>query len=261
MARLLKEEKTLGGVVGRLEREQSFLARLWKYELAAGGVLAAIGLGVGFLLGNWWTLGGGIVLAFLGLSHSLKRRDNTADIGRFKGGAEGEAQVTKVLQSGLPEAYIVLNDVSVRSGIRSAQNDHLVLGPNGVFVIETKAYSGTLSGKAADEWLEQVKEWKVKKTSARIKNPIPQNEYHLRIVSEKMAEGGFATDDLVSIIVFTNKWARLRIEGSAVPVVKPAMLIPAILDHKSRYAYDEEWLMRLARFLAPEIGGGGGEAA
>jgi hypothetical protein len=253
MARLLKEEKTLGGVVGQLEREQTFLERLWKYELIAGGVIAALGVGVGFLLGNWWTLGAGLFLAFLGFSHSMKRRDNTADIGRFKGGAEGEARVTEVMKSGLPDAYIILNDVTVRSGVRSAQNDHLVLGPNGVFVIETKAYSGTLTGKASDEYLEQVKEWKGKKTEARIKNPIPQNEYHLRIVGEKMAEGGFATDDLVSVIVFTNKWARLRIEDAAVPVVKPEMLVPTLLNHKARYAYDEEWLMRLARFLAPEI--------
>lgn len=257
MARLLKEEQSLGGVVGRLEREQSFLSRLWKYELIGGGVLAAVGLGVGFLLGNWWTLGAGLFLAFLGFSHSLKRRDNTTDIGRFKGGAEGEARVTEVMKSGLPEAYIILNDVSVRSGVRSAQNDHLVLGPNGVFVIETKAYSGTLTGKATDDYLEQVKEWKGKRIEARIKNPIPQNEYHLRIVGEKMKEGGFATDDLVSVIVFTNKWARLRIEGSEVPVVKPEMLVPTLLNRKARYAYDEEWLMRLARFLAPEIGAGG----
>lgn len=253
MARVLKEEKTLGGVVGRLEREQGFLARLWKYELIAGGAIAAIGVAVGLLLENWWTLGAGLFLAFLGFSHSLKRRDNTADISRFKGGAEGEAQVTRMMKEGLPESYIILNDVSVRSGVRSAQNDHLVLGPNGLFVIETKAYSGTLSGKATDEYLEQVKEWKGKKTEARIKNPIPQNEYHLRIVAEKMKEGGFATDDLVSVIVFTNKWARLRIEGSEAPVVKPEMIVPTIINHKSRYVYDEEWLMRLARYLAPEI--------
>jgi hypothetical protein len=249
MARILKHESTLKGVVGQLKKESSILGRLWKYELIAGAILAPAGTAVGVLYGNWWTAGVGALLLFLGLSHRLKGGENKSDIGRFEGGAEGEARVSEELKLRLPDSYIILNDVSVRSGTRSAQNDHIVLGPNGVFVIETKAYSGTLSGKAEDEYLEQVKEWRGKRTTTRIKNPLPQNEYHLEIVRERMQEGGFATDDLVSVIVFTNPRVKLRIDGATAPVVRPEFLPQTLLERKSRYGYDEEWLMKLAKHL------------
>jgi hypothetical protein len=246
VARILKTESTLKGVVGQLQKESSILGRIWKYELILGAILATAGIAAGALYANWWTLGVGAALLFLGVSHRLKGGENKSDIGRFQGGAEGEARVSEELRMRLPDSYLILNDISVRSGSRSAQNDHIVLGPNGIFVIETKAYSGTLSGKAEDDYLEQVKEWQGKRTATKIKNPLPQNEYHLEIVCERMKEGGFATDDVVSVVVFTNPRVKLRIEGAQAPIVRPEFLPQAILERKSRYGYDEEWLLRLA---------------
>lgn len=253
MARILKEESTLKKVVGGLEAESGILGRIWKYELIGGGVLILIGSVLGMLGYGWITAGAGAVATFLGIAHFTKRKDNVADIGRFKGGAAGENVVTKILQAGLPESYIILNDISVRSGRKSAQNDHLVLGPNGIFVVETKAYSGTLIGKSTDATLRQVKNFQGKVTETKLKNPIPQNEYHMQIVAERMAEGGFAADDLCSVIVFTNKWTRLEITGATSAIVKPEMLAAMILGHVSKYSYDEEWLMRLVKFLHPTV--------
>lgn len=244
---------TLQDVIGGLEKESGLLGALWQKELAAGTVLLVPGMIVGFLYANWWLAGLGGVLVFLGLGHRMKIGDNRQDVGRFQGGAEGEAQVSSVLEKGLPDTYWILNDLSVRSGSRPAQNDHIVLGPNGIFVIETKAYSGTLTGKATDDQLLQEKSWKGKTTTARIKNPIPQNEYHCEIIRERMRELGFATDDVFSIIVFTSKWARIRIEGSTVPVVKPEYVCQAILGQTSRYGYDAAWLSAWVRALAPGV--------
>ncbi len=254
MARIVKEEDTLKKVVGGLERESSFLDRIWLYEIRIGAGVLAVGLAVAGFNGNWWLAGIGGALLFLGLSHRMKRGENTADIGRFQSGAAGESRVSDLLEKGLPDSYLVINDVTVRAGTKKAQNDHVVLGPNGIFVIETKAYSGTLTGKASDEYLEQVKEFKGKRTEARIKNPVPQNEYHLRVVKDRMAEGGFASDDVFSVVVFTNRYARIRIEESPVPLVKPEMLCVTIAGTASKYSYDEEWLMNLARFLVPGLG-------
>lgn len=252
MALLLREETTLKGVVGKLETETGVLGRIWKYELQAGAAVLVVGFLIGFFAGNWWTAGVGGVLLFLGASHALKRGENRTDIGRFQGGAAGEEQVTDQLKRGLPDSYFILNDVTVRAGSRKAQNDHILLGPNGIFVIETKAYSGTLSGKATDETLTQVKDFKGKKTETQIKNPVPQNEYHCDVVREKMQEGGFAVDDLHSIIVFTSRWARIRIEDCPVPVLKPEMLCSTVKGTGSKYSYERDWLLNLARFLAPD---------
>lgn len=253
MARVLMRGSTLQDVIGGLERESGFLGALWQKELAAGGVLLLPGLAVGFAWGNWWLAGVAGVLLLLGAGHRMKIGENRQDVGRFQGGADGEAQVSAVLEKGLPDSYWILNDLSVRSGSRSAQNDHIVLGPNGIFVIETKAYSGTLSGKAGDDQLRQEKSWKGKTTTNSIKNPIPQNEYHCEVIRERMQELGLAIDDVHSVIVFTSKWARLRIEDSPVPVVKPEYLCRTILGHPSRYGYDEAWLAAWVRGMAPGV--------
>lgn len=66
-------------------------------------------------------------------------------------GAIAELQMVNVLLSGLPDSYAVFHDVAVRTEDwvydghehrRSAQIDHVVLGPNGVFVVEDKLWSG-----------------------------------------------------------------------------------------------------------------------
>ena len=249
MARIITEETTLKNVVGSLEKESSVLGGIWKYELYFGVDASLFGLAIGFFYNSWGIAIVGGVAFFLGISHYFKRSDNTANIGRFQYGAAGEATVTEMLKSGLPDTYMIMNDVTIKAGTSKAQNDHIVLGPNGIFVIETKAYSGTLSGKADDDYLDQVKEYKGKKTENKIKNPVPQNEYHLDVVKRKMQEGEFAVDDLHSIIVFTNRYARIRIEGSKVPLLKPEMICVTIKNTVSKFTYDEEWLKRLASFL------------
>lgn len=251
VARIVKEETTLKGIVHGLQAETSILERIWKIELAAGGALM-LAAAVAWFFGHAWLFAApGVVLSFLGVAHAQKRGDNRADVGRFQGGAEGEREVTRILQSGLPDSYIILNDCSVRSGARSAQNDHIVLGPNGVFVVETKAYSGTLQGAATDEYLRQTKTFDGKTTETRIKNPIPQNAYHIEILAAAMKTAGFVTDDIHSVIVFTNRWTRLEISGANVPVVRPGELAAAILGREPTFAYDEEWIRRLALFLEP----------
>lgn len=250
MARILTHESTLSTELDRLASESSILSRIWKYELYAGGALILAGVVSGLLAALWWPTALGAILLFLGGAHYAKRGEIRADRGRFEGGAEGEKEVTKTLETQLPETYLIMNDITVRSGTKQAQNDHIVLGPNGVFVIETKAYSGTMKGSADEDMLQQTKEYKGKVTTGRIKNPIPQNEYHLRIVGERMKEGGFVTDDLKSVIVFSNRRARIEIEGAKVPVIKPYALPSTILSSPSSYTYDEEYLQRLAAFLA-----------
>lgn len=81
-------------------------------------------------------------------------------------GAVAELHMTSILR-GLPDAYTVMNDVSVETDRwmwdgkdhrQSAQIDHLVVGPTGVFVIEDKRWSANfaVNGHYYDP-LEKVK--------------------------------------------------------------------------------------------------------
>ena len=67
----------------------------------------------------------------------------------YSGGWQGEKQVAKILTSTLNDDYYLLNDLYLRDG--GGDIDHLVLGPNGVFVLETKNWSGNVSCNG-DDW-------------------------------------------------------------------------------------------------------------
>src|SRR5207244_9160005 len=54
-------------------------------------------------------------------------------------GKKGESKVTQTLKA-LPDDYVVLNDLVLPGN--KGNVDHLLIGPNGVFAIETKNYSG-----------------------------------------------------------------------------------------------------------------------
>jgi len=63
-------------------------------------------------------------------------------------GRKGESAVTETLKS-LPDDYVVLNDIVLPD--RKGNVDHMLIGPNGVFVIETKNYSASVRCEE-DEW-------------------------------------------------------------------------------------------------------------
>lgn len=60
----------------------------------------------------------------------------------WRRGFEGERVVSDILANELPNTYHVFNDV--RFPGRSANIDHLVVGPSGVFVLNTKNWRGTV---------------------------------------------------------------------------------------------------------------------
>ncbi|HWQ21758.1 MAG TPA: nuclease-related domain-containing protein, partial [Clostridia bacterium] len=68
------------------------------------------------------------------------RLETAAD--RYYGGAGGEFDVGATL-SELPDEFHVFNGLDFYAG----DVDHVVVGPTGVFVVETKNHSGTISLK------------------------------------------------------------------------------------------------------------------
>ena len=55
---------------------------------------------------------------------------------RFSKGKIGEEKVATLLRL-LPKEYVVLNNVIISNGKSTAQIDHVVVSPYGIFVIET----------------------------------------------------------------------------------------------------------------------------
>ncbi len=98
-------------------------------------------------------------------------------------GKRGERRVANALQRQLPPEWRVLNDVylPLPDGT-TTQIDHIVVSPFGIFVIETKNYSGWIFGDAnSGEWTQTIYHKK-----SRLQNPLRQNYKHICALSENL---------------------------------------------------------------------------
>ena len=122
------------GIPGEWARVKGTVAGLWPLFLC---VFAA---GMSVALAVFLPLWGGsfLVCALLGIYWSLMR--GLRHVERFFKGARGEEKVSGILAC-LPDTYHVFNDFAV--GRRHV--DHVVVGPGGVFSIETKFWRGRVT--------------------------------------------------------------------------------------------------------------------
>ena len=62
----------------------------------------------------------------------------------WRTGADGEIRTARFLDALEGEGFVVLHDRRI-PGARSANIDHIVIGPPGIFVVETKSFAGKLT--------------------------------------------------------------------------------------------------------------------
>ena len=130
---------TMRGIPGDAARRRG----LRRVLLPVAGYAMAFGGGAGLLLGGvglpWWA--GAVVLAVaLGGFALYRRRQPALVYGYFKG-ARGEEMVAGELAH-LPPTWTIFNGLLLPDG---RDIDHVAIGPQGVFVIETKHWSGEVS--------------------------------------------------------------------------------------------------------------------
>lgn len=124
---------------------------------------------IGFIIVAFPMLIGGLIFAILGEKgvHALNtrkrsyRRNYYNDRSKINSsaidyGKKGEEEVAFQLKTGLDEReYVIRNGIRIYDGENSAEIDHLVVGPTGVFAIETKHYSGKIIVDSAGNWLRE----------------------------------------------------------------------------------------------------------
>lgn len=94
---------------------------------------------------------------------------------------QGEATVSNFLMSSLPlDKWHLLNNVTLKVDDHTTQIDHVLVSRYGVFVIETKHYSGWIFGDANSKSWTQV----LYRMKFRFQNPIRQNFKHIKAVQE-----------------------------------------------------------------------------
>lgn len=113
-------------------------------------------------------------------------------------GAEGEFAVSQALSS-MGSEYIVLDDILLDTRGGYTQVDHIVVSIYGIFIIETKNYSGKVVGsESAVQW----KHYRHDGSGHDFYNPVKQNRAHCIAVCNVL---GLQLPDVVPVVVFTDK--------------------------------------------------------
>ena len=104
-------------------------------------------------------------------------------IGKYRSSYEdniGERAVRKLLTTNLPyDDYQLLNNVTIPIDNGSTQIDHILVSTKGIFVIETKHYSGWIFGNANSKKWTQV----IYKSKNQFQNPLHQNYSHVKALT------------------------------------------------------------------------------
>ena len=153
----------------------------------------------------------------------------------WKMGAEGENMVTQVLKSKLNDDYYLVNDVLYINDKGNKENiDHVVLGPKGVFAIETKHWGGKVTCKSSY--------WQVPFPFGR--SPSSQAMGNAAWVSRAVKVW------VAPIIVFSNPDVELKVLDPEVEVVTLDKLVNSITSYDDKgYNFSPQQL----RLMGEEI--------
>lgn len=148
-------------------------------------------------------------------------------------GKRGEKKVARILHT-LPKEYIVLNDLLLPTSYGTTQIDHVVVSLYGVFVIETKDYSGIISGGEFEEtWTKNVYGNKYP-----MPNPIRQNKVHIAAVAKVLSQRGIGCK-IYSIVAFSEN-ADIMASASDCEIIYFHQLRKAICHHANEQISQEQ---------------------
>lgn len=158
-------------------------------------------------------------------------------------GAVGERRVAHILNRLPKTEYKVLHDVmlSVPNDC-TTQIDHVIISMYGIFVIETKNYSGWIFGHEHSEYWLQV----IYRSKSRFRNPIKQNWSH--IYALKSILKSFSNIRYFPIVVFCGD-ARFKGVQSNIPVVYDSRLLDEIRKHSVVKNLSGEDIVKIASLI------------
>ena len=114
-------------------------------------------------------------------------------------GQKAEQMVVNILAQLPQDEYLILNDLMLPTKFGTTQIDHVVLSTHGIYVIETKCYSGSLIGnEKSEQWEQNINGFRFKTGNA-----LRQNKTHISAVRFH----GYINKDVPihNIVVFSRK--------------------------------------------------------
>ncbi len=140
-----------------------------------------------------------LCLIFAGKRTDISEENSkTGEDAAQKVGKKGECLVAQQLGRNIDGVRYVINNFIFADGKSSVQIDHILIETRGVFVIETKNYSGCIYGN--DEWKEWTQSLDYGQIKNKFYNPVKQNKQHILHLRCILPRG----TPLHSIVVFVQ---------------------------------------------------------
>jgi len=251
MARVLTDETSLTLKRKKLGKETQILQMAIKVEACAAILLLIAGVILYGWKGNTSLIWLGVVVGVLFAAHKIKINENRVEESRVEAGQKGEADVIVLLNEALDNSHYILNDFIVKLSGKSAQIDHLVVSPKGIFVIETKNWRGHIEGDEKDDFWRQKKE--KDQSDVRISNPVIQNQRHIDVLTGFLKRAGINWPDIFGIIVFRSTKTTHYITGGSMPVLYPREAAAYIARYKAQRTYGEDEITAVLNLLMKRI--------
>lgn len=141
----------------------------------------------------------------------------------------GEAIVIQQIAKVAARPAHLINNVTLRTEVGTTQIDHIFIRSSGIYVIETKYYSGWIFGELHKHSWTQV----IFRVKTKFKNPVFQNHGHILALRSLF---NLPDDVFCNLVVFSGK-AELKSDFG--PDVIYASDIPAYFSQQTDDILDE----------------------
>lgn len=170
----------------------------------------------------------------------------------LRSGVDGEKAVLDILKE-LPKDYTVITNPVIHNRGAVNELDFVVIGKNGVFIVEAKNYRGIISGKTSQKTWKQIKHGKNDKVYEKeVKNPVKQAYRQGRRMLEVFSDCNIKAD-IYPIVYFVDSRSDIKIIDDAdtnVAVInKENILIDYIVNSDGRHTVSSSELNKIIRFF------------
>lgn len=166
-------------------------------------------------------------------------------------GVNGEQETLEVLKK-LPKNYTVINNPVLYNRGAVNELDFVVIGENGVFIVESKNYRGIICGKTSSQDWKQIKHGKNKTYEKLVQNPTKQSHRQGKRMAEMFADFDI-TADIYPILYFVDARSELKITDDAevdVTIIKGGnQLVDFILNAKGKETVDDSERAKIIRMF------------
>ncbi len=170
----------------------------------------------------------------------------------LRSGVQGEKNTLNILKK-LPNDYTVITNPVLYNRGKVNELDFVVVGKNGVFIVEAKNHRGIISGKTSSQSWRQVKHGKNNRVYEKdISNPVKQAHRQSRRMSELFSDLDIKAE-VYPIVYFVDSKSVLKITDNAETGVmvfnREKNLLDYIMNTESKRSLSSSAQSKIIRFF------------